>query len=194
MTVSQLIESVMGKNCALEGSYGDATPFSELTDKPEELCEKLGLKGFEPTGTEVFVNGMTGEVMGTYTVGVVFYQLLKHLVSEKMHARATGPITAFSRQPLEGRSKEGGLRFGEMEQQAQIAVGAAKFLQERLFLQSDEFKMGLCTRCGNFATTAGYCKSCDDDEVVSLNLPYISKLVFQELQAMLIKTKISIKE
>ena len=92
------------------------------------------------------------------------------------------------------RSKEGGLRFGEMEQQAQIAVGAAKFLQERLFLQSDEFKMGLCTRCGNFATTAGYCKSCDDDEVVSLNLPYISKLVFQELQAMLIKTKISIKE
>lgn len=194
MTIGQLIESVLGKSCALEGTYGDGTPFSELTLTPEEICAKLGLQGFHPHGTETFINGMTGERMGVFTIGIVYYQLLKHLVSEKMHARATGPITVFSRQPLCGRSRDGGLRMGEMEQQAQVAVGAAKFLQERLFLQSDNFKLPLCTKCGNFAVTDTYCQVCDDDEVVPLNMPYVSKLVFQELHAMLLRTHISVRE
>ena len=109
MTINQLMESVLGKSCVIEGCYGDSTPFtSSSVDITEKLCERLGMNGYERTGREMLYNGMTGEQMGMFFIGPVYYQRLKHLVSDKVHARATGPVTTLTRQPLEGRSRDGG--------------------------------------------------------------------------------------
>ena len=116
MTINQLIESVIGKSSVINGKYGDATPFTDESKTiAEEACKALGMHGYESTGKEMLMNGMTGEQMGMFFIGPVYYQRLKHLVSDKMHARASGPITTLTRQPLEGRSRDGGQRFGEME-------------------------------------------------------------------------------
>ena len=116
MTVNQLMESVLGKSCCIEGVFGDCTPFtSSSIGIANKLCERLGLNNFESTGLEPLFNGMTGEYMGDVFIGPVYYQRLKHLVAEKIHARAQGPNASLTRQPLEGRSRDGGLRFGEME-------------------------------------------------------------------------------
>ena len=116
MTINQLIETVMGKTCVIDGKYGDATPFTHASKTvAEDACKALGMHGYESTGKEMLMNGMTGENMGMFFIGPVYYQRLKHLVSDKMHARATGPVTTLTRQPLEGRSRDGGQRFGEME-------------------------------------------------------------------------------
>jgi len=123
MTINQLIESVMGKSCTINGKYGDATPFTkESKNIAEEACKTLGMLGYESTGKEMLMNGMTGENMGMFFIGPVYYQRLKHLVSDKMHARATGPVTTLTRQPLEGRSRDGGQRFGEMERDCFCSV------------------------------------------------------------------------
>jgi DNA-directed RNA polymerase beta subunit/intein/homing endonuclease len=123
MTINQLIESVMGKSCAIDGKYGDATPFTEESKNvTENACKLLGMNGYESTGKEILMNGMTGEQMGMFFIGPVYYQRLKHLVSDKMHARATGPVTTLTRQPLEGRSRDGGQRFGEMERDCFCSV------------------------------------------------------------------------
>ena len=117
MTVSQLIESVMGKESCFSGKFGDSTPFRpSTTDISDRITENLALTGQNRYGCEQLYNGFTGELMDAQIfIGPVYYQRLKHLVSLKMHARATGPVTTFCRQPLDGRSRGGGLRFGEME-------------------------------------------------------------------------------
>lgn len=194
MTINQLMESVLGKACVLSGEFGDATPFTgeDNEDLGQKICSKLGLHGYERTGKEVLMNGMTGESMGSYFIGPVYYQRLKHLVGEKMHARASGPVTTLTRQPLEGRSRDGGLRFGEMERDAMISHGNSMFLKERLCDQSDPYKAPICTGCGNISTTKTKCMTCGNDKIAMVGMPYASKLVLQELNAMCIKTKISV--
>jgi DNA-directed RNA polymerase II subunit RPB2 len=190
MTINQLLETVLGKSCCIEGTYGDATAFtSSSTNIAEKLCNRLGMNGYERTGKELLTNGFTGEPMGMYFIGPVYYQRLKHLVSDKLHARATGPMTTMTRQPLEGRSRDGGLRFGEMERDCMIAHGTSRFLQERLFEQSDKYSVVICNECGEFATTATQCSSCNTDNVCRVAMPYVSKLLFQELNALMIRTK-----
>lgn len=195
MTINQMMESVLGKSCCLEGEFGDATPFtSSSVGIAESLCDRLGMHDFERTGTEPLYNGMTGEYMGEVFIGPVYYQRLKHLVSEKIHARSQGPNATLTRQPLEGRSRDGGLRFGEMERDCMIAHGASRFLKERLCEQSDPYNIMVCDKCGNFATSANSCKGCNTDQISKVNVPYVSKLVIQELNAMMIKCKIKAKE
>jgi len=192
MTINQLMETVLGKSCVMEGVFGDATPFtSSSVNIAEELCDRLEMNKFERTGKEMLYNGMTGEPMGMVFIGPVYYQRLKHLVSDKIHARAKGPNATLTRQPMEGRSREGGLRFGEMERDSMIAHGAARFLKERLFDESDPYNVMVCHKCGNIATTRTECKMCNTDKVSNVNIPYVSKLVIQELNAMLIKCKIT---
>lgn len=200
MTINQLLECLLGKSCAIEGTYGDSTPFtsSSIEDKhgvniAEQLCNRLGMNGYERSGKELLINGMSGEPLGMVFIGPVYYQRLKHLVSDKIHARSTGPVTTLTRQPLEGRSRDGGLRFGEMERDCMIGHGTSKFLQERLYEQSDKYSVSICSLCGNFATTKTECKACETDEVEEVKLPYVSKLLLQELNAMMIKTKITVK-
>lgn len=192
MTINQLMESVLGKSCLKEGKFGDSTPFGNSSvDIAEILCKRLGMNGYSRCGREVLYNGMSGEPMGKFFIGPVYYQRLKHLVTEKIHARATGPITTLTRQPLEGRSRNGGLRFGEMERDCMISHGTSKFLQERLFECSDKFQVPICNMCGNFATKDDYCKPCNTNDITNTKIPYVSKLLLQELNCMLLKTKIT---
>ena len=195
MTSNQLMESVLGKSCCLEGTFGDSTPFTNSKKKniAEQLCDRLGMNKFERTGREMLYNGFTGRPMGLCFIGTVYYQRLKHLVSDKVHARAQGPNATLTRQPLEGRSRDGGLRFGEMERDCIIAHGGSRFLRERLYDQSDPYIVKICNICGNFATSKTFCKACKTDEVSNVVLPYVSKLVFQELNAMTVKTLIKPK-
>lgn len=113
MTIGMVIESLVGKSCALAGTFGDATPF-EPRDL-EDAKSILRKNGFECQGNEIMYSGTMGEpIEGEIYQGIVYYQRLKHLVKDKFHARSTGPRQILTRQPVEGRAREGGLRFGEM--------------------------------------------------------------------------------
>lgn len=244
MTINQLMECVLGKSCCIEGTYGDATPFSEtsseftkrsnveyeeflkinknmtilelskefshitldtITDEPEtskqpensfniafNLAKRLGLNGFDRTGLEMMYNGATGEELGQVFIGPVYYQRLKHLVSDKIHARAQGPITTCYHQPMTGRSREGGLRLGNMEIDSLVAHGASKFLKERLIDQSDPYKVVVCEKCGSFATNKNTCKNCSSDKISKIDFAYSSKSLLHDLRAMGIKTSLNI--
>lgn len=193
MTINQLLECVLGKTASLEGELEDATPFTQKSQNISELVgEKLKCSGFESNGFEQMYNGFTGEPLDARVfIGPTYYQRLKHLVSEKIHARSSGNVTTLVRQPQEGRARDGGLRFGEMERDAVITHGTSKFLKERLYEQSDKFEVPICNKCGNFSNTSYNCSACNTDDVSMVNLPYASKLLLQELNCMGIKTKMS---
>jgi DNA-directed RNA polymerase II subunit RPB2 len=192
MTINQLIESILGKKCALKGECGYATPFTSHSDNPiDNISEELKSYGFERFGNDDMYNGMTGEpIRAKVFMGITFYQRLKHLVMDKIHARSFGNVTVLSRQPLEGRSREGGLRCGEMERDALISHGVSGFLKERLFTMSDPYKIVVCDKCGAVYSNPDGCKNCRNDKFVSVNIPYACKLLLQELNAMNIKTTI----
>lgn len=194
MTVNQLMECVMGKAGVLAGKPCDATPFNNGRGRLRGFMDTLGQCGFERHGQEQMFNGMTGALMNsTIFMGPTFYQRLKHLVDDKMHSRASGHVTTLTRQPPEGRSRDGGLRFGEMERDCMIAHGASRFLKGRLFDESDKFTAPICTTCGNFASTPTGCRLCGTSRIAQVNKPYASKLLIQELNAMMIKTEIRAK-
>jgi DNA-directed RNA polymerase II subunit RPB2 len=194
MTINQLMESVLGKTCLLTGKFGDATPFSNESSVgiASKICKDLQMENMNGHGMEVLYNGFTGTNMGSYFIGPVYYQRLKHLVSEKLHARSTGPVTTLTRQPLEGRSRDGGLRVGEMERDAMIAHGTSSFLNERLCECSDPYQIPVCESCGGIPSSSTDCNICGNDTVSSTGIPYISKLVLQELNSMCIKTNIKV--
>jgi DNA-directed RNA polymerase II subunit RPB2 len=198
MTVNQLIECVLGKTAALSGEYQDATPFTQFsTNVADKACDKLGSLGYERHGWEVMYNGMTGEeIEAQIFIGPTYYQRLKHMVSAKMHARARGRITMLTRQPLEGRSRGGGLRFGEMERDCMIAQGASAFLEERLHRVSDPFSVPVCMnpKCGVISASEIQCHACDHDQVETTAIPYAAKLLTQELAAMCLKMIIHPKD
>lgn len=189
MTINQLIECVMGKECCASGTYGDATPFTENSkDVSDRIISELTKHGFQSQGWETMYNGMTGEMMNARVfMGPTFYQRLKHMVDDKMHARARGQVTILVRQPTEGRSKEGGLRFGEMEKDGTNGHGTASFLMDRLFYNSDSFKVPLCRKCGVVTNTPNECQKCKGDRVAMTNIPYASKLLMTELSALNLK-------
>ena len=114
MTIGHLVECLLSKLSTLTGSEGDATPFTELT--VESVSQLLRAKGFQSRGLEVMYHGHTGrKLQAQIYFGPTYYQRLKHMVDDKIHARARGPLQILTRQPVEGRSRDGGLRFGEME-------------------------------------------------------------------------------
>jgi DNA-directed RNA polymerase II subunit RPB2 len=141
------------------------------------------------------MNGMTGEMMDAdIFVGPTYYQRLKHLVASKIHARNFGNVQTLFRQPCEGRSKDGGLRFGEMERDCMISHGVSRFLLERLYDMSDPFKMKVCENCGMTPKTMDGCDVCEasgePSTLTSVQIPYACKLLFQELNAMGIRTQV----
>lgn len=195
MTISQLIESVLSKLMCVTGIRYDATPFQKLDmDHAGELLRKAG---YQPRGNEVMYNGMTGQMMHAQIFfGPTYYQRLKHMVSDKYQARATGQVQTLVRQPTEGRAKEGGLRFGEMERDAIIAHGASSFLREKLFLLSDKYKMPVCNKFGLVGhPNKTECKNCKTNgHLVMVNIPYAAKLLFQELMAMNIAPRVRVTD
>ena len=189
MTIAQLMECIFGKVCVRKGTLGDGTPYSHL--KVEELREQMLELGMHPYGNEILYNGQTGEMMqAEIFMGPTFYQRLKHMVIDKSHSRARGPIVSLTRQPCEGRSRDGGLRVGEMERDCMISHGASAFTKERLMDVSDPFTTGICKTCGTLAvvnTIEGIysCGSCGNKtDFVEKTIPYAMKLWMQELEAM----------
>ena len=199
MTVGQLIESIAGKVGSLRGRTVDGTPF--FGEKPEDLRRELLLFGYPHDGTEPMYDGRTGELISTPVfIGVVYYQRLHHMVADKLHSRSRGPVQLLTRQPTEGRAREGGLRFGEMERDAIIGHGATILLKERLLDSSDKYTIYVCEKCGLlgwFDRNKGkYVCPVHGEEgnIVSVEVSYAFKLLLQEMMSMLIYPKIILKE
>ena len=195
MTIAQLKETVLGKTLLELGLFGDGTSFGKFDIK--DICKELQKVGYESNGNELLYNGLTGEQIETSIfVGPVFYQRLKHMVSDKHHSRSIGPMVNLTRQPAEGRSKDGGLRFGEMERDCMCSHGASRFTKERMYDVSDAFRAHVCKRCGLIAAYNDqmhihYCKTCDNRiDFAYVELPYSCKLMFQELISMNIAPRI----
>ncbi|CAG9318227.1 POLR3B [Blepharisma stoltei] len=191
MTVGKLIELVAGKSGVFQGKFKYGTAFAG--DKVIDCGEILVKNGFNYTGKDVLMCGTSGELVGAYIFsGPLYYQKLKHMVADKMHARAIGPKTALTRQPTEGRAREGGLRLGEMERDCLIGYGAASLIQERLMYSSDVFIASVCESCGNLGYEQ-WCQFCKSRlNIVKVKMPYACKLLFQELQAMNIRPKLNL--
>lgn len=195
MTIAQLIETIMGKCCLVKGCYGNATPFTNLNIGT--ISRALEDCGLDPYGNEIMYNSRTGEMMKTKIfVGPTYYQRLKHMVTDKIHSRSSnGPIVLLTRQPAEGRARQGGLRLGEMEVECNWAHGCMGFLKERFMECSDNYRMFVCKKCQNVANVNPdkdifQCQMCDNkSNFVEVRMPYASKLMFQEIQSIGISTK-----
>mmetsp|Transcript_18211 Transcript_18211/g.18269 ORF Transcript_18211/g.18269 Transcript_18211/m.18269 type:complete len:1196 (+) Transcript_18211:62-3649(+) len=196
MTIGHLVECLMGKVSSLLGQEGDATPFIDTlsVDKISTVMHELQ---YQRHGNECMYNGHTGKPLESLIfLGPTFYQRLKHLVDDKIHARARGPVTMLTRQPMEGRARDGGLRMGEMERDCLIAHGAANFLRDRLFANSDPYRLHVCDQCGiiaiaNLRKQTFECRYCTNRTRFSqIHIPYAGKLLFQEMLSMCITPRI----
>jgi len=195
MTIGQLKETILGKVLLQLGLFGDGTSFTGLG--LEKICSEALKVGYEKHGNEIFYNGMTGEqIECSVFFGPVFYQRLKHMVSDKQHSRSIGPKVVLTRQPAEGRSRDGGLRFGEMERDCMISHGASRFTKGRIYDASDKYVVYSCGSCGMFAKfndemKIHHCSTCDNrTDFKKLEIPYCCKLLFQELITMNIAPRI----
>lgn len=197
MTIGQLKETLLGKVLLELGMFGDGTSFGNLDVKT--ISAELQKLGYESYGNELMYNGLTGEQLETNIyIGPVFYQRLKHMVNDKQHSRSIGPMVNLTRQPAEGRSRDGGFRIGEMERDVMIAHGMSRFCRERLYDVSDKYSVHVCKKCGMIASfndgnknkmyanadfTIHLCKTCDNmTEFAKVDIPYAYKLMAQELQ------------
>ena len=199
MTVAQLIECLSAKIGAIEGTFVDGTPFNNynVLDLPN-ILKKLG---YQPYGTDTMYCGVTGRKMRAQIfIGPTYYVRLKHLTLDKVHSRARGPTQAVTRQPLEGRSRGGGLRVGEMEKDSMVAHGISQFLKERMMETSDIATFHICDDCGLLASRVidkeyYNCKACNNSTRISkVNLPYACKVLFQELMSINILPRIKTEE
>ena len=152
MTIGQLIESLMGKACSMQGAFGDCTAFVNKGDMPKVFGNLLTENGFHSSGNDILYNGQTGEQIETEIyMGPTYYMRLKHMVKDKINYRAQGPRTALTHQPVQGRSNDGGLRIGEMERDGLIAHGISGFLQESMLDRGDDYYMAVCNKTGAIA-------------------------------------------
>ena len=201
MTIAQLKETLLGKVLLELGMFGDATSFGDLDVKT--IAQELQRVGYESYGNEIMYNGLTGEQLEMSTfIGPVFYQRLKHMVNDKQHSRAIGPMVNLTRQPAEGRSRDGGFRVGEMERDVMLAHGASRFCRERLYDVSDKYSIYVCKKCGMMASfndgkkkgldfTIHLCRTCGNKtDFARVEVPYAFKLMAQELQTINVATRI----
>jgi DNA-directed RNA polymerase II subunit RPB2 len=195
MTIAQLMETLMSKLGCCAGSLGDGTPFNATT--VDDLATLMrDTYGMEPYGNEILYNGYTGRQMETSIfIGPCYYQRLRHCSADKLHSRASGPLVMLTRQPAEGRAREGGLRFGEMERDCVISHGMTEFTKERLMECSDAFQCYSCRQCGlitvaNDKEGIWHCNACNNTTQFShIQIPYATKLLVQELETMCIGSR-----
>ena len=202
MTIGHLLEMLAGKIGAISGKFMNGNPFSNGT---VDLMTQLHQYGFQANGNEIMMNGITGEMITTpIFTGMIYYQKLRHMVVDKCHVRSTGPVNPLTRQPNEGRSRNGGLRIGEMERDAFIVHGVSNVIQDRLCRASDLSIVPTCPQCGNIAdnihdpkhglstrSREPYCRLCDVSASY-VPIPYAFKTFVQELGAMHIKAQMNI--
>ena len=189
MTIGQLKETLLGMVLVELGLFGDGTSFGELD--VDTISKKLLELGHEAHGNKLLYNGLTGEqIECSVFMGPVFYQRLKHMVNDKQHSRSIGPMVNLTRQPAEGRSRDGGLRFGEMERDCMVSHGASRFTRGRIYDASDKYQVYVCKKCGLIASYNDQlhihcCKTCDNRvDFAYVQIPYACKLLFQELTTM----------
>lgn len=232
MTIGHLIECIQSKAAAVQGTRDISLSFCNEHDDDDdddkeqnappkdrqrvvhELMRDLKKAGFAPSGTERMCNPFTGEEFwATICIGPTFYQRLKHMAGDKCHSRARGKMDIGTRQPVEGRSRDGGLRTGEMERDAILAHGAAFFLKDRLLDNSDKFDVPVCRACGFIAShnakrkhfTCVYCNArasdtrgtvveehYSADTVTMITMPYAFKLLLNELLCMGVRVAIKV--
>jgi len=216
MTIGMLIESMAGKSAALHGVAHDATPFNYSDAQPASAYfgEQLQRAGYNYHGTERMYSGVTGlEFDAEIFLGIVYYQRLRHMVSDKFQVRTTGPVHNLTHQPIKGRKRAGGIRFGEMERDSLLSHGTSFLLQDRLTHCSDECEALVCKRCGSLvspileaktsSTHSGLkCATCSQEapddpttssSVVPINVPYVFRYLVAELLSMNIKLSLTIK-
>ncbi|MDP3966518.1 MAG: DNA-directed RNA polymerase subunit B, partial [archaeon] len=195
MTVGYLLELLAGKTASLRGEVVDGTSFGGETKK--DLEEQLKNLGFRYDGKETMRSGVTGKkIQSKIFIGNLYYLKLKYMVANKLHGRASGKIALLTRQPIEGRSRGGALRLGEMEQQALVAHGASLLLKERY--DSDKVILPICTKCGSIAIedkirAKTSCPECHSEEVEPVEISYAFKLLVEELQGLHVNTKFGLK-
>jgi DNA-directed RNA polymerase subunit B len=199
MTISHFLESLFGTAAALEGRQMDGTTFIHAPE--QEVQSILEAHGFSPYGEFNFIDGVTGKrFKAKVFMGIVYYQRLHHMVKDKMHARARGQVQMLTHQPTEGRSRGGGLRFGEMERDCLVGHGAARLLQDRLLEESDRTIVHVCEKCGTFAYYDArqkkyVCPLCEKGKDVSrIEISYAFKLLLQELMSLGIFPRLKVKE
>ena len=208
MTIGMLVESLDSKSGALTGDFVDASAFkAEKVSPLDTQGETLRNLGYNYTGSETMINGVTGEPFEVdIYIGLVYYQRLRHMVSDKFQVRSTGPVNPLTKQPIKGRKAGGGVRFGEMERDSLLAHGAAYLLRDRLHLSSDTHLSSVCTTCGNIISTVpraatgslkaassiARCQVCETSSSIEVvALPYVFKYLAAELAAMNIQMKVS---
>ncbi|KAF4634353.1 hypothetical protein G7Y89_g3753 [Cudoniella acicularis] len=193
MTVGKMLELLSGKAGVLNGTleYGTAFGGSKVDDMGDILIKH----GFSYSGKDFVTSGITGESLPAYIFfGPIYYQKLKHMVQDKMHSRSRGPRAILTRQPTEGRSRDGGLRLGEMERDCLIAYGASQLLLERLMLSSDAHEVDICEVCGLMGYQ-GWCQTCKSTRgVTRMTMPYAAKLLVQELLSMNVLVRLKLED
>lgn len=205
MTIGQLVEGLLGRVCCEEARVGDGTPFQGTN--PEAIADVLESHGFARYGLARMTCGITGEHMqGLVMMAPVYYQKLKHMVTDKVHARQRGPVTFLTRQPVEGRSREGGLRVGEMERDCLLSHGSMAVMSDRLMKCSDPSEAPVCQTCGLLCdperadsligTKEPTCRVCREacEGVTQKKQPYAFKLLQHEMMAMHIAPRMRFDE
>ena len=198
MTVGHLLEMLGGKAACYTGKLMDATAFTG--DREADVRKTMKEYGLDEVGEETLYDGFTGQAIKTRIfMGVIYYQKLHHLVSNKMHVRSRGPVQLLTHQPTEGRSREGGLRFGEMERDCLIGYGASMLIRERLLEESDKTAELVCEKCGSIAVhdhvkNREYCPLCDSTQLHYVEMSYAFKLLLDEIKSLGIFPRLLLKD
>lgn len=217
MTIGQIVESLFGKVCTSYGAFGDCTAFQVKGSNYSTYAPLMVKAGFNSTGNEVLYNGMSGDQLAAdIYMGPTYYMRLKHMVKDKINYRARGPNTALTRQPVQGRANDGGLRIGEMERDGVLAHGMSYFLNESFMVRGDEYYVAVCNKTGSIAIynedrnlflspyadgPIQFATNPDGTQNIKnlsrfgrsfsiLRVPYSLKLIIQELQAMNVQMRI----